>query len=267
MATLRVTYSRASELRQDIEGQLDHGGILVRAGDTGDLTLHQPALLEIVAPDGRCVRGEGAILHVQPGQGVAVSFPAESLAALRAIAAGLPADPPGAPTARHERVAAGPALEVPAPRPSAPTPPAAENDASENDAAPPGDQRGETLTSADKIHLALHGTKDERTAILRDRHRMLHAYVLRNPQITFEEVLAVAKNPLSTPELLVQIAERKEWCQKPALALALCRNPKTPSGAGLRALAYVAPADLRQMAKGVNTPPHIVTAARKKVVK
>jgi hypothetical protein len=121
------------------------------------------------------------------------------------------------------------------------------------------------LSAAEKIQLALHGNRDERGAILRDKNRMLHSYVLRNPHIEMDELVAIARNAQSGPELLEMIAGNRDWIQRADLALALVRNPKTPQAAGLRALNSVSPADLRQLAKG-NGAPHIVQAARKKVI-
>ena len=125
----------------------------------------------------------------------------------------------------------------------------------------------EGLTNPEKIQIALHGTRDQRNAILRDQNRTLHPFVLKNPALTTEDVLAIAKNAQMTPELLKQIADRKDWFQRPQIALALARNPKTPQDVGVRALDYVPQDALRLMAKGTGVMPHIVQAARRKVVK
>jgi hypothetical protein len=119
---------------------------------------------------------------------------------------------------------------------------------------------------AEKIQRALHGTRDERNAILRDRDRTLHPFVLKNPQLNAEDVATIAKNAQMTSDLLQQIAERKEWFQRPAIALALARNPKTPPDLAVRALEHVPLEALRQMAKGVGVLPHVTQAARKKIL-
>lgn len=120
-------------------------------------------------------------------------------------------------------------------------------------------------THAQKIQMALHGNRDQRNAILRDRNRQLHAYVLKNPQITVDDVLAIAKNPMMAADMYKLISERLDWFQRPQVAIALARNPKVPGEIAVRALAHVTPDALRQLAKG-GAPPHVVTAARKKVV-
>jgi hypothetical protein len=116
------------------------------------------------------------------------------------------------------------------------------------------------------VQKALHGTRDERNAILRDRDRTLHTFVLKNPQLDAEDVVTIAKNAQLAPDLLKQIADRKDWLQRPAVALALARNPKTPPDVAVRALEHVPLEALRQMAKGAGVPPSITQAARKKLL-
>jgi hypothetical protein len=124
----------------------------------------------------------------------------------------------------------------------------------------------EEMTNNEKIQLALHGNRDERNKVLRDTNRTIHPYVLKNPQLNLEDVTAIAKNALMGPDILKQIADRSEWLQKPAVAVALARNPKTPPAVAVRALDYVPNDALRQMAKGVGALPHVTQAARKKVI-
>jgi hypothetical protein len=99
--------------------------------------------------------------------------------------------------------------------------------------------------------------------VLRDRDRTLHTFVLKNPQLSAEDVATIARNAQMIPEVLKQIAQNRDWIQHPLIALALARNPRTPPELAVRALDYV-PADaLRQMAKGLGVLPHITEAARK----
>lgn len=269
MATLRVTYGHHAELRQDLEGQLVHGGILVRAdpAEVPGLALGAMLTVELMTPAGAVVRGAGQVLHLaQTPPGIAVTFPADQVAALRTLlqnegAASDTTAPPApahhgwVPDAAPAALAAAPQAPAAPPSPAPHAPPA------------PGERRNlDHLSSAEKVQVALHGSQEERTIILRDKNRMLHPYVLRNPQISPEEILAIAKNPQSSVELLQIIAGNKDWVQRPQIALAVVRNPKTPQGAGVRALDFVAIGDLRLIAKGGGAPPHIVTATRKKIL-
>jgi hypothetical protein len=158
-------------------------------------------------------------------------------------------------------VAAPPAAaeSPPAAPPPAAAPPAASPPAASAPARPDG------LSRMEKVQKALHGTRDERNAILRDRDRTLHPFVLKNPQLDTDDVLAIAKNAQVTPDLLKLIGERKDWLQRPAIATALARNPKTPPELAVRALDHVPLEALRQMAKG-GVLPHVNQAARKKLM-
>jgi hypothetical protein len=121
-------------------------------------------------------------------------------------------------------------------------------------------------TVNEKIQMALHGNRDERQLILRDTNRLVHPYVLKNPNIGLDEVAAIARMPGVSPEVLKQVGERREWVSRPEIAIALVRNPTVPVPLALRALEHVSPADLRQLAKDTKTRPAIQSAARRKVV-
>lgn len=90
--------------------------------------------------------------------------------------------------------------------------------------------------------------------------------MLKNPQLNADDVATIARNAQMTPDLLNQIGERKDWFQRPAIALALARNPKTPPELAVRALEHVPAEALRQIAKGVGVLPYVTQAARKKLL-
>jgi hypothetical protein len=179
--------------------------------------------------------------------------------------------PMTAPVARSRPASTPPSISTPAaaagaPRHSpAPAPGEARHDPQASAPASAGSTRPDGLTRNEKIQKALHGTRDERNAILRDRDRTLHPFVLKNPQLDADDVLAIAKNAQMTPDLLKLIGERKDWFQRPAIAFALARNPKTPAEVAVRALDHVPLEALRQLAKG-GVLPHVAQAARKKLI-
>lgn len=250
MELYRVTYARRDELRRDLETQIARGGLYVLAPPPGELAYGARCALQIVAPDGRAVSVVGDVLTVTPGHGVALAIDPSSVEAVRAIAASLGDDAAGAAAARHERVDGGAAQ-----RPSTAPPAAADPALGWDD-----------LSTVEKMRLAQHGGRDERAAALRDRNRALHPHVLKNPRLSLEEVVALARNPQAAPELLKLVAERPEWMGRSTVAEALARNPKTPNDVGVKALAGCSAEAVRQMAKGVGAPPHISAAARKRVL-
>lgn len=239
MVHLRVSYSRSADLQRDLDKELARGVLLVKVEPPPGLEFRAAVTLEIVGPAGASARFDGEVVSLLPGVGVAVAVPQARLGEVRAMVGAI--DPAGAPAPKHEVVGAAPP------------------------AASPKEADGEVGT-ADKIRLALHGSRDDRAAILRDKNRSLHAYVLRNPNVSIEELAGYARNAQMSAEFLKLIAERKEWLSRPAIASALAKNPKTPPEIAVRALDYVPAEALRQMAKGIGAPPHVVQAARKKVI-
>jgi hypothetical protein len=135
-------------------------------------------------------------------------------------------------------------------------------EAAEN--APPPASQG--AAQAAKIQQALHGDKNQRAAILRENNRMLHSYVLRNPQIGIDEVAAIARMTTVSGDILTFIAGRREWAERPEVAIGLVRNPKTPVPLAIRMLDHVGQGELRQLAKQTGVRDAIARAARKKVL-
>jgi len=251
MVQLRITYASYSELRRDVTEQMARGGVLVRIDRIADLHLHTPIMLELVLPDGERLSSTGQVLQQLPGFGVAVTVEPGVVEILKQCTG---VDHANVVAAQHQRVEDGaPTAEPTEPNDSSPRP------ASIRPAV-------ESLTHAQKIHMAMHGNRDERNAILRDTNRSLHPFVLKNPQLGADDVLEICKNALTSPVLLKLISDRKEWFQRPAIALGLARNPKTPPDVAVRALAHVSIDALRIMAKGSGVLPHVAQAARKKIL-
>jgi hypothetical protein len=299
--TFRVTYARYGELRDDIAQQMARGGLLVKVHDTPEVGFDSPVALELVLPDGTILHTAGKVLQVFSGYGIAVSVEAQVVEEVGRLASRPDVARGG--DARHERVDAGaprgkpisrppvtrtsatrppplaagssPAMSPPSIGRSSPaiTPPPSTGRSSPAIAPPPATSsdhdppaRPEGPSRMEKVQLALHGNRDERNAILRDRDRTLHAFVLKNPQLDADDVVAIAKNPQMASEMLKQLCDRKDWFQRPSVALALARNPKTPPELAVRALDFLPIEALRQMAKGAGVPPHVTQAARKKLL-
>src|SRR5215470_4915938 len=200
--TFRVTYARYGELRDDIAQQMARGGLLVKVHDAPELGFDSPVALELVMPDGTTLHTAGRVLQVFSGFGIAVSVDAQLVEEVGRLASRPEVAASGA--ARHERVDAGapgrpvmrpqrtgattppplaagssPAMSPPSGRAPMGTPtkssPAISLPATGAAQEPPG--RAEGTSRTEKVQLALHGNRDERNAILRDRDRALHSFV------------------------------------------------------------------------------------------
>ena len=92
---------------------------------------------------------------------------------------------------------------------------------------------------ARKIQLALHGDKNQRGTLLREPNKLIHGYVVRNAQLQLDEVVTIARMTTVAIEVLTFIASRREWAERPEVALALVRNPRTPVPLAIRMLDHI----------------------------
>ena len=122
------------------------------------------------------------------------------------------------------------------------------------------------LGVGEKIKLALKGNRDARTILIRDSNRLIQKFVLQNPRISEEEVIALAKNRSIERELLDIIAKKKEWLSNYQVKLALVTNPKTPMAIAVRLVSGLLPRDLRQLAKSKNVPSVVNSMAKRLVI-
>lgn len=282
---LLARYGGADELATDVRDQLPRGGMVVRTPVPAGLQLFSPVEVAVEC-DGRAIVVAGQVLQIFPGVGVAVGLdrPArsriEDLVGVRSLPA--PMTPPAgtaslAAAAAAAVTAAGAGemadVDVEAVARMArgtvkPTDGQAPMTAGPADADPGAARelaRGSS-PSIDRISLALRGDRDQRMEILRGRNRTLHVYVLRNPALTLDEICAIARMPTVSPDVLVQIAERREWGQRPEVAMSLVRNPTTPVPVAIKLLDHVSLTELRLLAKDARTREPIQRAARKKLL-
>lgn len=227
-----VRYSSVAEFLSDYDQQLCHGGLLVRGAAPLGIALYDSADVELRWPAGSAIL-RGQVVQLVAGIGVAVAIAPAELAALE----------PAVQAARKGEVSP------------------ATKDAETAEAH----ERVHEATAAEKLQLAVHGSRDERSLILRENNRNLHLYVLRNPHIQLDEVHAIAKMSTVAVVMLETIAGRMEWSSRPEIALALVRNPKTPIPTAVRLLANVLPQDVRMLAKDPHVRVPIARAARAKV--
>ncbi len=118
----------------------------------------------------------------------------------------------------------------------------------------------------ERLKLALKGNRDARTLLLRDANHLVQRFVLQNPRITDEEIVALAKNRNIDRELLDGICHRKEWVSNYQVRLALATNPKTPLAMAVRFVPTLLPRDLRLLAKSKNVPAAVNGMAKRLVI-
>jgi len=135
----------------------------------------------------------------------------------------------------------------------------------ERRAAPPQNIYAQILrmTMAEKIKVALRGNRDARMILIRNTNRLLRRFVLLNPRIGEDEVIAVTRNKSADDELLRMITERREWMRNYQVRLGLATNPKSRLPVALRQVGTLDERDLRLIAKSKNVPAAIAAQARR----
>lgn len=121
----------------------------------------------------------------------------------------------------------------------------------------------QSMTVSEKIKLALRGNREARMLLLRDSNKMIRRFVLQNPRIGDEEIIAVAKNRSADDDLLRMIGESREWTKNYQVRISLVTNPKTPLVLSLRFLGGLNERDIRMLAKSKNVSATVSTAAKR----
>ena len=118
-----------------------------------------------------------------------------------------------------------------------------------------------------RMKLAMRGTREQRSQLIRDSNRLVAAAVLSSPKLTEAEVEAFAKMANLSEDVLRTIAVNRAWVKNYNVVSALTRNPKTPPALAMGFLQRLNERDLKKLAIDRNVSEPVRLAARKFVVK
>lgn len=113
-------------------------------------------------------------------------------------------------------------------------------------------QTVQKLKVGEKILLALRGSKEIRTLLLRDSSREVIMTVLDNPKMTESEIEIIAKQKTTPDDILRKIAKKREWLKNYAILQGLVSNPKTPISIAMKLLPRLRDKDLNLLEKNRN---------------
>ena len=143
--------------------------------------------------------------------------------------------------------------------------PVAPEDASEKEKSTL--QKIAAMSPAQRLALAMKGTREERTILVRDPNRMVAVAVLSSPKLTETEVETIAKMANVSEDVLRIIGNTRAWLKNYLVVSALTKNSKTPIGVSLNLLPRLLEKDVKALATDRNIPEVLRFAARKKLVK
>jgi hypothetical protein len=118
-----------------------------------------------------------------------------------------------------------------------------------------------------RMKLAMKGTREQRTQLIRDPNKLVAAAVLSSPKLTQAEVEAFAKMANVSEDVLRVIATNRSWIKNYGVAFGLTRNPKTPPAISMKLLPRLNERDMKLLSMDRNIPEAVRLAARKYIVK
>jgi hypothetical protein len=127
-------------------------------------------------------------------------------------------------------------------------------------------QRIASMTVAQRVGLAMKGSREERAILIRDPNKLVGVAVLSSPKMTETEIESIAKMASISDELLRIIANTRGWMKRYGVIVALARNPKTPVAISMNLLARLTERDLRSISSDRNVPEILRITARQKIV-
>ncbi len=119
------------------------------------------------------------------------------------------------------------------------------------------------MTQGEKVRVALLGTREERSILIRDSNRQVASMVLRSPKLSDPEMEGIAQMRNLDSELLRQMGQGREFLKRYTVIHSLVKNPKTPSPVALNLLKLLRVMDLRNIARDRNIPEIIRRQAKR----
>ncbi|MEW6714817.1 MAG: hypothetical protein AB1306_06980 [Nitrospirota bacterium] len=119
------------------------------------------------------------------------------------------------------------------------------------------------LKMGEKLQLALRGSHEIRSVLLRDTNPQVMNAVLNNPKITDTEIELLAKQKTTSIDIIREIAKKKEWIKNYQIVFALVSNSKTPVGIALKHIKILRIKDLAKIGIDKNVPDAIRSTAKK----
>lgn len=118
-----------------------------------------------------------------------------------------------------------------------------------------------SLSRMEKIQLAAKAERTERALLLSDNDPQVLWSLLKNPRLTVDEVIRLAKSPFLTFQNAETIVNNVQWMATVEVRAALIHNPKTPLTFAKRILPTLPEAEVRKIARGAATSMALKTAA------
>ncbi len=208
-AAFTVSFESENELRDEHRDNLSMGGLRLHTSET--IALNTTILLTLRGPFGGETFAKATVVAQLP-DGLALTVD-------------------GDPDERLARLLAKPEPEA--------------------EAAPPANmwERMRSMTQTEKLLLAIKADRPERAVLLQDNDPRVLLSLLRNPRITVDEVVRLAKSSYLNFQIADVISKTAQWMSNLDVRVGLIHNAKTPQPLALRILPTLPDAEVRNIAR------------------
>jgi hypothetical protein len=134
-------------------------------------------------------------------------------------------------------------------------------------AADPERKSLSSLTIMDRIKLAMKGTREQRSVLIRDSNKLVAAAVLSSPKLTEAEIEQFTKMGNVSEDVLRTIGHNRAWLKNYGVLMGLCKHPKTPPAITMQLAYRLNEKDLKMLSIDRNVNEGLRVLARKIVSK
>ena len=120
-----------------------------------------------------------------------------------------------------------------------------------------------SLPIIDRMKLAMRGSREQRSQLIRDSNKLVAVAVLSSPKLNESEVENFARMANLTEDVLRIIGSNRAWVKNYNVVSALTKNPKTPTAMAMNFLQRLNERDLKRLATDRNVAEPVRLAARK----
>jgi hypothetical protein len=117
------------------------------------------------------------------------------------------------------------------------------------------------------MKLAMKGTREQRSVLIRDSNKLVSAAVLSSPKLNESEVEAYTKMGNVSEDVLRIIGQNRAWVKNYGVAMGLCKHPKTPPAISMHLVHRLHEKDLKMLAMDRNAKEGLRLLARKILTK
>jgi hypothetical protein len=122
-----------------------------------------------------------------------------------------------------------------------------------------------SMSRTEKLLLVPKADRFERAILAQDNDPQVLYLLLKNPRLTADEVIRIAKSPFLTFQTAETIVKSNQWLSNVEVRVALVHNAKTPIAFALRLLPTLPESEVRTISHGAATSMALKQAALKRL--